>query len=47
MGMGSGNITININASVIERNAIDDLVRKIERRFQTFGQGTSPLFGGR
>lgn len=47
MGMGQGNITININASVIERNAIDDLVRKIERRFQTFGQATSPLFGGR
>ena len=47
MGMGQGSITININASVIERNAIDDLVRKIERRFQTFGQSTSPLFGGR
>lgn len=47
MGMGQGNITININASVVERNAIDDLVRKIERRFQTFGQSTSPLFGGR
>ena len=47
MGLQGGGITININASVVERNAIDDLVRKIERRFQTFGQSTSPLFGGR
>ena len=47
MGMGQGGINITINASVVERNAIDDLVRKIERRFQTFGSSTSPLFGGR
>ena len=43
---GSG-INIVINASVVENNAIDELVRQIERRFQTFGSSTSPLFGGR
>jgi hypothetical protein len=46
MGMGNGGITININASVVESNAVDELVRQIERRFQTFGSSTSPLFGG-
>ena len=47
MGMGGSGITININAAVVESNAIDELVRQIERRFQTFGSSTSPLFGGR
>lgn len=47
MGMGGGNITINVNAAVVESNAIDELVKQIERRFQTFGSATSPLFGGR
>ena len=47
MGMGQGSMTININAAVVESNAIDELVRQIERRFQTFGSSTSPLFGGR
>jgi len=47
MGMGQGGINITINASVVESNAIDELVRQIERRFQTFGSSTSPLFGGR
>jgi methyl-accepting chemotaxis protein len=47
MGMGQGGVTININASVVESNAIDELVRQIERRFRTFGSSTSPLFGGR
>jgi hypothetical protein len=47
MGMGQGGMTININAAVVESNAIDELVRQIERRFQTFGSSTSPLFGGR
>ena len=46
MNMGQGNITININSAVVERNAIDELVRQIERRFSTFGSSTSPLFGG-
>ena len=47
MGMGQGGIIININAAVVESNAVDELVRQIERRFQTFGSSTSPLFGGR
>ena len=47
MGMGGSGMTININAAVVESNAVDELVRQIERRFQTFGSSTSPLFGGR
>jgi hypothetical protein len=43
---GGGGINISINAQVVERNAIDELVRQIERRFSTFGSSTSPLFGG-
>jgi len=43
--MGGG-VTININSAVTERSAIDSLVRKIEDRFGSFGQSTSPLFGG-
>ncbi len=46
MGMGSGGVTININAAVVESNAVDELVRQIERRFSAFGSSTSPLFGG-
>ena len=41
-----GGVTININSAVTERSAIDSLVRKIEDRFGSFGQSTSPLFGG-
>jgi hypothetical protein len=47
MGMGGSGINITINAAVVESNAVDELVRQIERRFQTFGSSTSPLFGGR
>lgn len=47
MGSMGGSVVININSQVIESNAIDELVRQIERRFQTFGTTTSPLFGGR
>jgi hypothetical protein len=43
---GGGGITININSAITERSAIDALVRKIEDRFGSFGQTTSPLFGG-
>ena len=43
---GGGGVTININSAVTERSAIDSLVRKIEDRFGSFGQSTSPLFGG-
>jgi len=42
----AGGVTININSAVTERSAIDSLVRKIEDRFGSFGQSTSPLFGG-
>tara|TARA_Y100001973_G_scaffold106141_1_gene182314 strand:- start:1581 stop:4082 length:2502 start_codon:yes stop_codon:yes gene_type:complete len=42
---GSG-IVININSEVVERSAIDELVRKIERRFQAFGSSQSSLFAG-
>lgn len=40
----SGGVNIVINADVVERNAIDELVRRIERRFDLFGTSTSPLF---
>ena len=40
-----GGIVLNINAAVVEQNAVDELVRQIERRFLTFGSSTSPLFG--
>ena len=42
----SGGVVLNINAAVIEGNAVDAIVREIERRFTTFGSSTSPLFGG-
>ena len=41
---GSG-INITINADVVERDAVEELVRKIERRFQNFGTMQSTLFG--
>jgi hypothetical protein len=40
---GSG-INITINADVVERDAIETLVRKIEQRFQNFGTMQSSLF---
>ena len=42
---GSG-INITINADVVERDAVEELVRKIERRFQNFGTMQSTLFAG-
>ena len=39
------NVNIYINAEVVQRDAIDELVRRIERQFQTFGNSTSTLFG--
>lgn len=44
---GFGSINITINSIVTERSAIDELVEKIQERFGSFGQSTSPLFGGR
>lgn len=44
---GSG-MTLNINAAVVDRNAVDALVREIEIRFNSkFGVSSSNLFGGR
>ena len=40
------NININIYSEVVEQNAVDELIRKIERRFQTFGSSQSTLFAG-
>ena len=42
---GSG-MVININADVVDRDAVETLVRKIEQRFQSFGQFQSTLFAG-
>jgi len=44
---GGGGVTVVINSAITERSAVDALVRKIEERFSSFGQSTSPLFGGR
>ena len=46
-GMGGG-LTVNINSAVVDRNAVDALVRQIEVRFNNqFGTSSSNLFGGR
>jgi len=46
-GSGGG-MTININSAVVDRNAVDALVREIEIRFNNqFGTSSSSLFGGR
>lgn len=42
---GRGGISININSEIVERNAIDELIKRIERRFQSFGTSESTLFG--
>lgn len=45
--MGGG-VNLNINAAVVDRNAVDALVREIEIRFNSkFGVSSSNLFGGR
>ena len=43
---GSGGINISINADIVERSAIDEIVRKIEQKFQSFGSSKSSLFAG-
>jgi hypothetical protein len=43
---GGGGMTINITGDLIESTAVDELVRRIENRFLSFGGGSSPLFGG-
>lgn len=43
-----GGMTININSAIVDRNAVDALVREIEIRFNNqFGTSSSSLFGGR
>lgn len=43
-----GGLTVNINSAVVDRNAVDALVRQIEIRFNNqFGTSSSNLFGGR
>ena len=47
-GATGGGMTININSAVVDRNAVDALVREIEIRFNNqFGTSSSSLFGGR
>ena len=43
---GGGGINININSTITERGAIEELVRRIEREFLTFGTARSELFAG-
>lgn len=47
-GATGGGMTVNINSAVVDRNAVDALVRQIEIRFNNqFGTSSSNLFGGR
>ena len=43
MSQGGG-VNLVINSAVTERSAIDELVRKIENKYRTFGTSRSPLF---
>ncbi len=48
MGSMGGGLNIVINSPVVEQNAVDALVRRIEERFNSsFGLSSSDLFGGR
>ena len=42
----TGGISVNVSGMVVESNAVDQIVREIERRFSTFGSAQSTLFGG-
>ena len=42
---GGNGINIVINSAVVENRAIDELVRKLEHRFGSFGVGKTSLFG--
>ena len=46
MKQNTGGITVNVSGMVVESNAVDQIVREIERRFSTFGSAQSTLFGG-
>ena len=48
MSSMGGGVNITVNGTVVEQNAIDALVRKIEERFNSnYGIASSNLFGGR
>ena len=48
MSSMGGGVNIVINSPVVEQNAVDALVRRIEERFNSnFGLSSSNLFGGR
>lgn len=48
MSSMGGGINITVNGTIVEQNAIDALVRKIEERFNSnYGLASSNLFGGR
>jgi hypothetical protein len=48
MSAMSGGVNITVNGTIVEQNAIDALVRKIEERFNSnYGLASSNLFGGR
>ena len=45
---GGGAVNVIINSAVVDRNAVDGLVRQIEQRFNNkYGLSSSNLFGGR
>ena len=45
---GGGAVNVIINSAVVDRNAVDGLVRQIEQRFNSkYGLSSSNLFGGR
>ena len=48
MSAMGGGVNITVNGTIVEQNAIDALVRKIEERFNSnYGLASSNLFGGR
>ena len=46
LDQGNQGPQIVINGALIERNAVDSIVRRIEERFGAFGSSSSTLFGG-
>ena len=46
LDQGNQGPQIVINGTLIERNAVDSIVRRIEERFGAFGSSSSTLFGG-
>ena len=47
-GMGGSQVNVSIHSPVVDQNAVDALVRRIEERFNSnYGLASSSLFGGR